>query len=337
MTALTGLPATSAPLPWQAEAWSRINQQLEDNTLPHALLFVGLQHSGKARLALAMARLLLCKAPSGGLNCGSCHACELSGSGTHGDLRWLQPEEKSRSIKVDQVRDAVAFATRTASFGQRKVLVLAPADAMNTNAANALLKSLEEPSVDTFLLLVCDRLHSVPATIRSRCQIVKLPVPADHACLDWLDKATGDRCESERLLQLAGGMPLLAEAMHSAADAEQLISMRVACRGLLAGKLRVFEAADMLADAPVSDALQQIAAAIRLTLRGSDRKSLGSEAGRRLFYLLDEVVGVQRAVNSGANPNRQLITEVLLEKLHSILGGGDTGDNIGGSTGRPGP
>ena len=153
---LTGLPETSAPLPWQGEAWARFNQQLADGSLPHALLLAGVANSGKSRLALALARLLLCQSPSGGLNCGKCHACELSANGSHGDLRWLQPEEKSRVIKIDQVRETVNFATKTANFGANKVVVIAPADVMNTNAANALLKSLEEPSAGTFLILVCN-------------------------------------------------------------------------------------------------------------------------------------------------------------------------------------
>ena len=136
---LSGLPLTSAPLPWQAEAWARLGQQLSDSSLPHALLLAGTANSGKSRLALALARLLLCQAPSGGLNCGKCHACELSASGSHGDLRWLQPEERGKAIKIDQIRDTVSFATKTANFGANKVVVIAPADAMNINAANALL------------------------------------------------------------------------------------------------------------------------------------------------------------------------------------------------------
>ncbi|PLW68910.1 DNA polymerase III subunit delta' [Pseudohalioglobus lutimaris] len=334
MMELSGLPAISAPLPWHASVWSRFNRQLQDATLPHALMLAGPSHCGKARLALALSRLLLCKAPSGGLNCGECHACELSASGSHGDWRWLQPEEKSRNIKIDQVRDAVGFATRTSSFGARKVMVLAPADAMNANAANALLKSLEEPSPGTFLLLVCDQLHSVPATIRSRCQIVRLPGPELAVSLEWLDKATGDREESARLLELAEGMPLLAEAMCGRSDAEQLIALRVACRGLVAGKLDVFEASGMLADAPAAEVLDQIAAAVRAVLRGASRAMLTSARGQALFGLLDAVTDVQRALRGGANPNRQLMTEVLLEKLHSILGDEGAGVSIESGSGR---
>ena len=325
---LTGLPETSAPLPWQGEAWARFNQQLADGSLPHALLLAGVANSGKSRLALALARLLLCQSPSGGLNCGKCHACELSANGSHGDLRWLQPEEKSRVIKIDQVRETVNFATKTANFGANKVVVIAPADVMNTNAANALLKSLEEPSAGTFLILVCHQLHGVPATIRSRCQIVKLPLPNSELALEWLDKVTGSREQSEHLLQLADGMPMLAEAMHNKVDSEALIAARVACLGLVAGKLSAQQAAEMLSQAPMDEVLEQVAGTLRANLRQLDGQTLNSETGRCIYVVLDEVIGIQRAVRGGANPNRQLLTDVLLEKLQSVLGGAAASGSI---------
>ena len=321
MMSLTALPPVSAPLPWQDESWSRYNQQLADDSLPHALLLTGLPNSGKARLALALARLLLCQSPSGGLNCGKCHPCELSAVGSHGDFRWLQPEEKSRTIKIDQIRETVQFATKTAGFGSRKVMVLAPADAMNANAANALLKSLEEPSPGTYLVLVCDQLHGVPATIRSRCQIVKLPTPSNEASMAWLDQITGNTDESAKLLDLADGMPLLAEAMYQHADGETLIASRVACRGLLEGKLSIAQASEMLSDVSMEEVLEQIASTLRRSLRGLEKSALNSANGRAMYELLDEVGGIQRATRGGANPNRQLLTDVLLEKLQSVLGG----------------
>lgn len=336
MMVLNGLPVVSAPLPWHSQIWNRFNQQLQENTLPHALLLTGVQHSGKARLALALARLLLCRQPNGGLNCGQCHACELSASGSHGDFRWLQPEEKSRVIKIEQVREVVNFTTKTASFGQRKVVVLSPADSMNTNAANALLKSLEEPSPDTFLILVCHQLHRLPATIRSRCQIIKLPAPAAEESLGWLDQLTGERAESERLLDLSDEMPLLAEAIYRQPDAKELLAARLACRALVTGKFSTTEIVGMLADAPTEEVLEQLMTVLQSQLRSMDPAVLKSSRGQAVFALLDEIGGIHRAVTGGANPNRQLIAEVLAGKVQDVLGGAGPDVSIGSSQGRSG-
>ena len=320
MTQLTGLAPVSAPLPWQGELWSRLNQQLQDSQLPHALLLNGAEHLGKASLALALSRLLLCAAPSGGLNCGDCHPCALSASGAHGDFRWLEPQEKSRTIKIDQVRELMSFATKTAGFGLRKVMVLAPADSMNVNAANALLKLLEEPAPNTHLILVCHRLQGVPATIRSRCQILKAPVPAIEDSLQWLDRLTGQREESTRLLALSGGAPLLAEAIYRRADGEELIKVRVAINGLLAGKVAANEVVSLLAGAQTDEVLSQFMISLQQLARRYSGERLSSTSGQAVFQLLDHINGITRAVHGGANPNKQLIAEALVGKVQRVLG-----------------
>ncbi len=322
------LPAVSAPLPWHGEAWNRFTEQLESEQLPHALLLTGARYTGKARLALALARLLLCQAPSDGLNCGQCHACNLSASGSHGDFRLLQPEQKSRVIKIDQVRELVSFATKTASFGKRKVMVIAPADAMNTNAANALLKSLEEPSSETYLILVCQQLQGVPATIRSRCQMLKLPPPPQEPALTWLDHITGGRPESERLYAMAGGLPLLAEAIFCQEDGEELVSARVGVRALLAGRIAPAELVALLLQASLEDVLEQLNAALQDLLRNSAAPGLRSPGGLAAFALLDEVRNMERAVRAGANPNRQLMIESIVGKVHRELGASVGNDSI---------
>ncbi|MBN7797720.1 DNA polymerase III subunit delta' [Parahaliea mediterranea] len=316
---LSGLPAISAPLPWQGEAWSRWHQQLEQGRLPHALLLAGSPGIGKARLALALARLLLCHRPSAGHNCGECSACELSRSGAHGDFRWLQPEGESRVIKIDQIRQGVDFANWTAGFGQRKVLVIAPADSMNTNAANALLKSLEEPAANTHLVLVCHRLHGVPATIRSRCQLLKLPLPPAEAALQWLDSVTGDRQVSADLLQLAEGRPLAAEALYRESAADGALALRAALDALVAGRAAVPELLPLLGELSAAELLAMLAAYTEAHIRGMDAGALARE-GRDAFALLDALRQQQAAVAGGSNPNRQLLCESLLLRLREGLG-----------------
>lgn len=319
MTELAGLPEVSAPLPWQGQDWLHLNKQLGKDQLPHALLLAGGQYMGKSRLALALARLLLCHQPSGGLNCGHCHACELSASGSHGDFRWLEPEEKSRVIKIDQVRRVVEFSNKTASFGQRKVVVLAPADSMNVNAANAFLKSLEEPAADTYLILVCHRVHSLPATIRSRCQMLKLQVPDTQQCLEWLDQGTGDRQQSEKLLSLADGRPLLAEQLYRSDSADGLAKLRLGLQGLLTGRVSVPDTGALFNEVGVEDFLAQLAVELQGLLRTLSQPQLTSRQGRAAFLLLDQIVRLQRAVSAGANPNRQLLVEALLAKFQREL------------------
>lgn len=319
----------TAPLPWQAPVWERVLQQLESGKLPHALLVSGPEYGGKSRFALALARLLLCKAPVDGLNCGHCHACELSGSGNHGDLLWLAPEGKSRVIKIDAVRALVDFTNRTAGFGLRKVAVLCPAENMNASAANALLKSLEEPSAETYLILVSHRPHGLPATVRSRCQMLRMGVPATAQALAWLQQLIPDQERCEQLLKLAGGRPLLAEQLEREEGATGLLHLRQALQALLEGHAAGAEAVNRaLGDEPLEFALAQLAETLQASMLGLDEQTLTAPAGRAAFLLLDEIVRIRRAVDGGSNPNRQVVLDALLARMQRELGGRGVGAKI---------
>ena len=328
MTQITNLAETSSPLPWHSQQWQRLVQQLDQGTLPHAMLLAGAAHTGMSQLALALSRLLLCSRPEEGVNCGQCHACELSRSGGHGDFLWVEPQEKSRVIKIDQVREVVQFTNKTSGFGARKVVVLEPADSMNVNASNALLKSLEEPSPDTYLLLICHRMHNVSATIRSRCQICRMPTPDREDGLVWLDRVTGQRETSESLLSLAEGRPLLAQQLYLDDSADQLRARRVAFTALLQGSISASEAASLWGDLDTEELLEQLLTELQVTMRGLSRQQLSSEYARAAFELLDEISALRRAVSAGSNPGKQLILDALMSKLSRRLGAGLHGDNI---------
>ncbi|MCU1733838.1 MULTISPECIES: DNA polymerase III subunit delta' [unclassified Pseudomonas] len=200
--------------PWQATLW----QQLAGRSRhAHAYLLHGPQGIGKRALAERLMALLLCQRPEALQACGQCKSCMLLAAGSHPDNYVLEPEEADKPIKVDQVRDLVGFVTQTAQLGGRKLVLIEPVEAMNVNAANALLKSLEEPSGNTVLLLVTHQPSRLLPTIKSRCQQVACPQPGEAQSLAWLASALPDSDEQERaeLLSLAAGSPLMAVSLQA--------------------------------------------------------------------------------------------------------------------------
>lgn len=208
----------SADLPWLLPARRRVFDFVRDDRVPHALMLAGPRGVGKALLALDIAGLLLCAAPApdetaGWRSCGSCQGCRLSASGAHPDYVLLQPEEDSREIKVDQVRELIRRLTLTNTVGQRKVAVVMPAERMNRNAANALLKTLEEPQGDAVLILAASRTARLPATIRSRCQVITTATPGRAVASAWLqDTMAIDERLATKALWAVADAPLSARA-----------------------------------------------------------------------------------------------------------------------------
>ncbi|MBK8323267.1 MAG: DNA polymerase III subunit delta' [Betaproteobacteria bacterium] len=187
-------------LPWHREALARLAGRRE--RLPHALLVSGRAGIGKAAFAREFARSLLCESPQEGLACGACASCNWFSQGNHPDYREVLPEaaeegdddapaeaskeKKSLVIKIGQIRalgDLVSLSTHRAGF---RVIVIRPAEALQPAAANALLKTLEEPPPATVIVLVSDRPARLLATIRSRCQVVALGGPPRDVAIAWL-------------------------------------------------------------------------------------------------------------------------------------------------------
>ena len=325
---LNNLPQISSPLPWHVREWKHLQEHFSKGQLPHALLLVGGQYTGKSQLALALSRLLLCAHAGSSFNCGHCQACELSASGSHGDFRWVEPGDRSRVIKIEQIRDLVRFSNKTAGFGLRKVIVLAPADSMNINAFNALLKLLEEPAKDTYLILVCHRMYGVPATIRSRCQILRLATPNFDDCLSWLDMTTGNRGQSQRLFTSANELPLLAQQLYYSGESEKFAAKCLGLRSLLEGEITVVQAVSLWSEEDVGTFLEHLAVELQRLVGLVSLESLRSKSKRNLFRALDEIVRLQRGVSAGANPSKQLLVEALLSNLRRELGTGSLDDNI---------
>lgn len=212
--------APGDPMPaWCRAQWEVLAARAANGTLPHALLLCGPAGLGKRALTEAFVRARLCESPRDGQACGACRACKLLAAGTHPDrmLVTLEVNEKTgklrKEIVIDQIRDLSSRLAMASQLGGWQIAVIDPADAMNTPAQNALLKTLEEPGDASLIVLVADQPWLLSATIRSRCQRVDFAIPSHDEALAWLSARGVESAEA--VLAAAGGNPgqawLLAE------------------------------------------------------------------------------------------------------------------------------
>jgi DNA polymerase III subunit delta' len=221
------------PLPWHREALGELLALRE--RMPHALLVHGRPGIGKVEFARALGAAVLCETPLDGLACGHCPSCHWLSQGNHPDYREIVPEAanedesegeeaarpdkaKSLVIKIDQVRAIADFISLTTHRAGYRVLLIHPAESMHPGAANALLKTLEEPPPKTLIVLVSGQPARLLATIRSRCRLVGLATPDRDAALKWLESE--GVADAESALAAAGGAPLLARELAAPEEAQ---------------------------------------------------------------------------------------------------------------------
>lgn len=166
--------------------WHLLQNALMQNRLSHAYLLSGMEDIGKIDFAHAFAKQILCEKKN---TCGQCRACLLMKSETHPDFLIIQPEEKKHSIKIDQIRLLSEKLSRTSLMGGYQVVLISPADAMPVQAANALLKTLEEPTGKVVFLLIDHQQHYLPTTILSRCQ--RIYFQSDKKVKSFVEKEHG--------------------------------------------------------------------------------------------------------------------------------------------------
>ena len=183
-----------------ADAW---RSRIEQDRLPHAVLLAGPAGVGKRAAAAWMAEQRLRPARASSLPAHPLRVPE------HPDLRWISLLEDKHTIGIDQIRGLVDDLSLTSYEGSGKVAVIVPADLMTDNAANSLLKTLEEPPGDALIILVADKVGRLPATIFSRCQRIDFPVPPEAEALAWLDRHKHGAAWADALRN-AGGAPLAA-------------------------------------------------------------------------------------------------------------------------------
>ncbi|MBR7798579.1 DNA polymerase III subunit delta' [Undibacterium fentianense] len=232
---------------WQQDSWQNIMAMRA--RMPHAFLLFGPEGIGKAHFAEHLAKSLLCESPSqDGHACAKCLSCNWFDQYSHPDYRRVRPglldeedtanseaeensensEKKaskstkapSKEIVIDQIRALANFMNISTHRQGTRVVVMYPAEALNVPAANALLKSLEEPNPNTVFILVAHKIDRLLPTILSRCHKIALSMPSKIQSLQWL-QAQGVK-DAEVYLAQQGGAPLLAQTLAQSEDLKEL-------------------------------------------------------------------------------------------------------------------
>jgi DNA polymerase-3 subunit delta' len=198
-------------LPWHADATARLRQAWSAQRLPHALLVQAADGLGGGSFAAWLAGAVLCeRSTSGALDfCGECTSCVLLKAGSHPDLIWVAPEQDKQQVSIDQVRAACERLGKTSYRQGYKVAIIEPAHQMTPGAANSVLKTLEEPTPASLLILLTSRPSGLLPTVRSRCQKITIARPSMQEAVAWIEQETGKPADAA-LLEFSGGAPLRA-------------------------------------------------------------------------------------------------------------------------------
>ena len=315
------MTVTHQPYPWLQEEMAWLQGYIESDRVPHAILIHGPSGVGKHWLAEQWIHQLLCEGP--GLEiCGVCQSCHLIKAGTHPDFERIEPEEKGKGLKVDQVRTLIDHLALKPQYQGYRCVLIEPAHLMNLSAANALLKTLEEPAEKTVIVLVSSHPQALPATILSRCQKLLVRKPETELALEWL-KTHAKLGDVELALSAAGGAPLRALSYLEAHVPERQRQTVNDLQSVIFGKADPLALAERwlevdheeLFDWVQQEVLDLMRATQGLNTRSHQAEGVTLKARQplnpsKLWAFWQTLLDLRRAL--GGRANRQLLLEELL-------------------------
>ncbi len=330
--------------PWNESQWQSLLQSGQE--LPQVLLLSGLLGLGKNRFALSLAETLLCQHPGLGPICQDCRSCHLLGVGSHPDFhvlsageqsalpdllqhyrkRYEQDEVKPSKVKmqipvarIHRLTEALFSCAHTASC---KVVLISPAERMNISAANALLKFLEEPVGNTYLLLVSHQAERLPATIRSRCVSIPFRAPQSEQAINWLQHQRPDLSKEvlQSLLDRAGQAPLT--AVQLAGQQQQAADCALDVEHLFNQKTTASEVAEKWQKKNfVGENLQHLQRLLAEMIRFHSSAQVDSSSDQSAVKLTTLFASYDRACKARQDVQSGLDTRLLVEDLLLTLSG----------------
>ncbi|MBX2879368.1 MAG: DNA polymerase III subunit delta' [Granulosicoccus sp.] len=281
MGALTPCP------PWLLSQARQLLTTANANRLHHALLLAGVHGIGKSLFAQWLAESLLCRQRTAEGACGECDSCRQVLSDAHPDLFTVRASGASATIKVDEIRELLDWMQLTAGVGSYRIALVHDADTLNRHAANSLLKTLEEPAAHAVIVLCATQPGRLPATVRSRCQALKLMVDDEQTAVQWLNQQNVS--DAEQALAEAGYAPLLAVSRQSPEYQEVQQLLIKAWTDLLLHQASVGKTAESLAELELSDCLSQFSQWCLCALKESS--SLPVNANADVLHMLSQTQG----------------------------------------------
>ena len=250
--------------PWQQTIWQQLTAAFMNNTLPHAMLFSGIQGIGKLSFVQTLTRYLLCEKRSklAGFcdnTADLCHACHLIETNVHPSVYYIEPDKAGHAIKIDQIREMTEYAGQSAYLGEYQCIIIHPAHQLNHFAANALLKTLEEPANNVFLFLITDERSRLLATINSRCMHVAMPMPTRDEASSWMvQHSKHTTAELSLALNLAMGAPLRALALLQSTNWKTRGLVYQTIEHFITGQTSLLSSATLLQDVDLQEVLDYL-------------------------------------------------------------------------------
>lgn len=290
--------------PWLEANFLNLTKRSANGSLHHALILSGLQGIGKKDFSIDLAKYILCQNKKRHEACGVCQSCQLFNAESHPDFHQILSEKQ---IGVDLIRDAIQKLIGTAQLAGNKALIIFKADTMTEASANALLKTLEEPTSNTYLILVCDKPERLLPTILSRCEKITLHGPDISSCKKWLEE-NGCQGVSDGLIKLYSNSPLTIVQRLADDKAIDYDEFCHAIRECQEGKIQATDLANKWSDDTV-----EILNWLKLLVN----ESIKQQQNDALWALYQQCVESSRiVVNPGIN--KSLLLAGMLERIRGL-------------------
>ena len=298
--------------PWQETQWQSFKQQREQQRLAHAILLTGVVGLGKVNFANQMVASVLCTNHDQVEACGFCHSCQLFSAGNHPDHSFITPESVGKQIKIDQIRQLKGKQELTPTVAKWKTVIINPADSLNINANNSLLKLLEEPQENTLLILISSKPESLPITILSRCQRISFSPPEIESGLDWIkQQGIADNLKNEKVLSVAKGAPLRALELIEENVMDALLQFEGDFETILESKANPVELAKKWQQYDLTMGFNHLQNRVKqslIDLQGQDNEYLT----KRYWYIYDCITNAIKLTSSSNNINKILLIEQFI-------------------------